>query len=132
MNFKCALGCGILIALTPAAMCSVFYSISNIMWETFIVALSVGLNTAVVLCSIRYFKGVETDFLKEGASIGAFWFIIVVAVGGLAAFNLTAIMPEMAARITVAIHFLSIILFAVSVPIITTAIGYILQHETGR
>jgi hypothetical protein len=81
----------------------------------------VGTITGCFLLS-RYFKLVDTEFVKNAIIVGVSWFAINIVLDTL------ILIPIM--KTTFAEYFMSIGLSYVSIPVISIAIGYLLADKT--
>ena len=70
----------------------------------------------------RYFKYVEQDFIRNGVIVGLSWFAINIILDAL------FLIPIM--KTTFADYFMSIGLSYISIPIISIAMGYLLERKT--
>jgi hypothetical protein len=82
----------------------------------------VGVLVGVAL-AVTYFKDIRTDYVKEGIMIGVIWLIINLGV------DMVLVSAEFF-PMTVTQYFTDIGLRYLSIPIITTGIGYALHQNT--
>ncbi len=71
--------------------------------------------------AVLYFQGVQKDFLKEGIILGIVWMVVNWSMG------FAALLPF--AGMTVSRYFLEIGLRYVNAPVLTAAIGYVLEKK---
>lgn len=130
MRWACALACGFLIWVIPAAIDFFFYPILypslEMLLDTALIAVLFLLTT---LFTVRYFKSVEINFLFEGITVGALWFLIAIAMGLLTAFVFPSSFQRIGTEVTPMTFFMSVGIFFLLVPVITIAFGYILGQK---
>ncbi len=129
MRWLGAMICGFLIWFVPATLDFLLYpsmvSIRNLLDALLIVALVL----MTIVCTVRYFKTTEGDFLMEGIEIGALWFLIAIAMGLLVSFAFPGYTPRIGTQVTPLSVFMNVGVFFLLVPVITIAFGYIIGNK---
>lgn len=72
---------------------------------------------------LRYFKLVDSEFIRNGIVVGVSWFAINIV--------LDAVVLIRIMKTTLADYFMSIGLSYMSIPVISIAMGYLLERKTG-
>lgn len=93
--------------------------------ETFFKSITIVTGGIVgVLLAIQYFKGVETDFVREGVILGTIWLVINLAIDLSLVYS--GFFP-----MTVTQYFTDIGMRYLGMPIYTIGMGYILMQKLG-
>jgi len=113
---------GVLSWLIPFAVSFLFYTQDGqlvVPYATFkSTIMVVGVISGCYLL-YRYFKFVDSDFIKNGAIVGLFWFAINIIL------DVVILIPIM--KTNFADYFMSIGLSYFSIPVISVTMGYLLQ-----
>jgi len=115
---------GILVWIIPFVISFAFYSpngeltINKIFFKT--IMLVIGTSIGIFLI-VKYFKAVESDFLKEGILLGISWLLINWVLDFIVLIPMT--------DISYLTYFTEIGLRYLTFPIISIGIAYLLKHK---
>jgi len=116
---------GFLSWLIPFVISFLFYKLGGeliVTYSTFkSIIMVVGTLSGCYLL-LRYFKLVDSDFTRNGIIVGLSWWAINIILDGM------ILIPMM--KTTFVEYFMSIGLSYFSIPIISIAIGYLLERKT--
>jgi hypothetical protein len=130
IRWPCALACGLSIAIVPAFLDFLLYPIMASAKNSLNLLILFVLVFITVICTMRYFKPVEENFLEEGIAVGLLWFFMAIVVG----FSIVVSFPEHVLRtnqeVSIITFMLNIGIFFLIVPCITVAFGYMLKSKT--
>ena len=115
---------GFLSWLIPFAVSFLFYKPGGelvVPYATFKTTITVvGVISGCYLL-FRYFKSVDSDFIRNGVIVGFSWFAINIILDAL------ILIPMM--KSTLSEYFMSIGLSYISIPVISITIGYLLDKK---
>jgi len=129
MRWTIAIICGFLIWALVATIDYLLFPYTTSVENALDALLVIALVMATVACTVRYFKMTESDFLVEGAGIGALWFVIAVALGFITTVAFPGYNPRIGTVTDLPSFMLDIGIFFLLVPCITIAFGYILEKK---
>jgi hypothetical protein len=115
---------GFLSWLIPFAVSFLFYKPSGelvVAYSTFKSAIMVVGTISGCYLLFRYFKTVESDFIKNGVIVGLSWFVINIILDAV------ILIPIM--KTTFEEYFMSIGLSYLSIPAISISMAYLLERK---
>ncbi|MGB9979075.1 hypothetical protein [Methanobacterium sp.] len=117
---------GFLIWLVPFAVSFFIYPLKTSMYSLFESIMSVLIAAAAVIFSYLYFKGIETNFVREGIINGVLWFIIVIVI------DLLMFMPASPMHMNFTDYMMTIGVKYLIIPVVTIGSGYVAQNKIIR
>jgi hypothetical protein len=121
-NIKKVLIYGFFIWMIPFLASILAYSFHDTNRALFESVMAVVVTATVVFFSIRYFKDIESDYLKEAAQMGAIWYVISVAIDML-------MFSTGPMAMSISDYFADIGLTYLIYPIVTLGFGWILDRR---
>ena len=114
---------GIFIWIIPFLISFLIFDIRETNRPLFESIMPVILTFVVLLFSILYYNKQNTDFLKNGISLGIAWFIINILI------DLLLFLPESQFQMTITDYIMDIGLTYIIILMIPISIGYILEKK---
>ncbi len=118
-SIKSALLLGFFDWLLPFAVSFVILSLRKNNYYLFESLMVVVVVFAVVWFATRYFKKVESSFVREGVLLGLLWLVINLAI------DLILFLPKSPMQMPLSLYMSQIGIKYLSIPIITIGFGYL-------
>lgn len=114
---------GFLVWLIPFAVSFFIYPLKASIYPLFESIMSILIAVAAVIFSYFYFKGIETNFVREGIVTGIVWFVIVIVI------DLLIFMPSSPMHMDFTDYMMTIGVKYLIIPVVTIGSGYIAQNK---
>ncbi|MGD0037546.1 MAG: hypothetical protein ABSC53_09665 [Bacteroidota bacterium] len=118
-SIKSALLLGFFDWLLPFVVSFAFFQLKDSNYYLFESLMVVVVVFAVVWFATRYFKKVESNFVREGVLLGSLWLIINLAL------DLMLFLPKSPMQMPLSFYMNQIGIKYLSIPIITIGFGYL-------
>ncbi len=118
-SIKSALLLGFFDWLLPFAVSFVIFPLKDYNYYLFESLMAVVIVFTVVWFATRYFKKVESNFVREGVLLGLLWLIINLVI------DLILFLPKSPMQMPLSLYMSQIGIKYLSIPIITIGFGYL-------
>ncbi|WP_455370015.1 hypothetical protein [[Eubacterium] cellulosolvens] len=120
-NWKTIILFGVLIWLIPFIVSFFIYPLRSSSRPLFESIMPVVLTLTVIFFSVRYFRKINREFIKEGIFIGIVWLIISLVI------DLMLFMPESPMQMTLSDYLMDIGITYLIILIIPAGSGYLME-----
>lgn len=116
------LGYGFLMWLLPFLVSLVIFPIKLSMTPLFESLMPVIISITLISLLILYFRGIETNFLKETVILGISWFLISICI------DLILFLPPSPMQMSFTNYMMDIGITYIMIPVIAIGVGYMMTN----